>query len=323
MCEVHIPFPFQESAMTLNPPSTKRSGFTLVELLVVIGIIALLISILLPSLTRARQYANMIKCQSNLRQIGMALHLYAAENDNSAPWSSSPWQRGVLPDGTSGGDYYARWPETLSGMLGDEGLTETYGMTGTMRQPISPVFQDTDTVPGGVRHYTANVRVMGDSQNIDAYRRDVLGRSTASVPLGQARAAAFHPARLASLSPATEIAAAWCGNQTNLAATPPGTHPVHIGAAPTDSRQLDHTASNTVAKGYLIRDLMTPELLQQRTTPGLEYKLDRAGAPGPSTGIRTRHMNNTATNFLFVDGHVESRIEPEFLLQIFAVPAPK
>jgi prepilin-type N-terminal cleavage/methylation domain-containing protein/prepilin-type processing-associated H-X9-DG protein len=64
---------------------SSNKGFTLVELLVVIGIIALLISILLPSLSRARETANRVKCGSNLRQIGQAMQLYANENQGNYP----------------------------------------------------------------------------------------------------------------------------------------------------------------------------------------------------------------------------------------------
>jgi len=75
---------------------SKKTGFTLVELLVVIGIIALLISILLPSLNKARETANRVKCAANLKQIGNGLILYSNENKGLFPRTYAPATTGTV-----------------------------------------------------------------------------------------------------------------------------------------------------------------------------------------------------------------------------------
>lgn len=72
----------------------KRNGFTLIELLVVIAIITILVSILLPVLDMARERARRAVCLNNLRQIGMALHMYAADYDDRVPPRQDRWNYG-------------------------------------------------------------------------------------------------------------------------------------------------------------------------------------------------------------------------------------
>ncbi|MGB0766814.1 MAG: type II secretion system protein [Phycisphaeraceae bacterium] len=105
-----------------------RRGFTLIELLVVVSIIALLIAILLPALSKARESAKVAVCQSNLAGLGKGQLSYAVDNDNLYTVSDEwVWSRGSLyPDGTPAinkmdptesknitqGTLYSYWPET-------------------------------------------------------------------------------------------------------------------------------------------------------------------------------------------------------------------
>lgn len=110
----------------------KRKGFTLIELLVVVAIIALLISILLPSLSRARELAKRAVCASNLRGIGQGNHIYSNDNNESFP------QHYFLYTGTP-----PALPDTGIQYVGMLGTTATL----SIRNTTSPTTTDTDGIP--------------------------------------------------------------------------------------------------------------------------------------------------------------------------------
>jgi len=100
---------------------SKLRAFTLVELLVVIGIIATLIAVLLPTLAKARAAADMTRCLSNVRQIAMGVIMYTNDNDGWTPYTfkgTSP-----IPPGESGNFGFA---ESIGGALDP---TDTGGLS--------------------------------------------------------------------------------------------------------------------------------------------------------------------------------------------------
>ncbi len=80
-----------------------RRGFTLIEVLVVLGVIALLVALLLPAVQQARESARRTQCVNNLKQLGLALHAFEAGHGGFPPAVSSDWP----PNGGRGVDYFS------------------------------------------------------------------------------------------------------------------------------------------------------------------------------------------------------------------------
>ena len=70
----------------MNNNRSNRTGFTLIELLVVIAIIAILAALLLPALAAAKERAQSTSCLNNLKQLGLAMNMYATDNQDFLPW---------------------------------------------------------------------------------------------------------------------------------------------------------------------------------------------------------------------------------------------
>lgn len=303
-------------------------AFTLVELLVVIGIIALLISILLPTLNKARQQANSVACQANEHQMGLLLAEYAGENHGFLPFGY------VTTPYANGADHYWNemasewsWCDTLT-LLTNKQSMNTPGSylswagiwVGNMAYDFNPIFHDKDVnstaYANRASDYNCNPRLMPYNYATDGYMVNTNPSSPnlyfAQRNLGTIRQSAstilIWDTGVQLTGDGQDHGGPYVGSQIDcgqLNWTSYGTNLLNPAGDPRAQGNMGNPIGLGTGSPYYSsgvgRTAGWKQLLAQQNVDYTNPYYDNAA------DMRFRHMNNHNSNLLFVDGHVESR----------------
>jgi len=294
-------------------PRGSIPGFTLVELLVVIGIIALLISILLPALQRAREQSNAIKCMANLRTIGQTIALYANDNGGSLPYGFVYQGETIaFPPAPTYNQQYPSSGYTDWTLLLVHEMNGTYGSDSTQQESINESVTGvrsyflcpsvdtgnmaTTATVAYITHYSCNPRIMPDIGTIDQFAFKTSGAFIF-----------MHPYHLSQIKRSAEMALIWDGTLWNRSGSwncsadtfAVDGHRLIQGYYLTDDYAIDTTDAGI--NGNTPVD-MTPNDNGVPVGSG-DWNADTQANWG---NIRFRHTQSTSANILMVDGHVEA-----------------
>lgn len=253
----------------------RSRGFTLVELLVVIGIIALLIAMLLPALNRARESARSVACLANLRQIGMAAISYANTYNYLPHGNVTNGYKNNFDSGYTAAP--VTWHQFLDAHMKSELPKASQELSGIFRCPSA-------IIDAGMWHYSAPARVMVQMGNKDLSDRPYL----------------FSRARRS-----TEVILAVDGvQQINVAET----NAAYARAGERLNNQVAPASAGSPMSFYNpSRDDIRDSIFGS-THPNYED-----GAGSTNGLVRWRHGNDRTANAVFFDGHAESRAIGEIL----------